>query len=300
MTRATPPVLGEGRSLASQASGSSARHVCRGAYGLRVRGIDLPYDQLVDVPEHCPKVQVRVRVVPVPTSPTEYVNGGGARLQVRPRGSVYMDRVAGHATFTLQAKPTASALLHPHLAVVGAVWSYWSGRESFHAGAFVAAGAVWGVLGAKGSGKSSTLAALARAGVPIVCDDVLVLDGIRVLAGPRSVDLRADAARTLGIGEPLGVIGDRERWRVALEPIHPELTFRGWVDLRWSERAFVRSLHGAERVRRLLEHRALRIPPPNPAALFEVASLPFLELGRPRRWSSIAPALELLLEAVSS
>jgi hypothetical protein len=281
------------------AYGSSTRHVRQGAYGLRVRGIDLPSDQFVEAEGHWPTVEVHVQVLPVPPSPAEYIDGRAARLQVRPRGSVFMDRLAGHAAFTLPAEPTASALLHPHLAAVGAVWSYWSGRESFHAGSFLAGGAAWGVLGDKGSGKSSTLAALAAAGVPILCDDVLVLDGTTAFAGPRSIDLRADAARTLGIGEPLGVIGDRERWRVALEPIQPEIPFRGWVDLRWSEEPVVRSVQGAERLRRLLEHRALRIPPHDPAALFELAGLPFLEFGRPRRWSSITAALELLLESVS-
>lgn len=299
MTLANPPLPGHARVAAAQPYCCSPHQVGRGAYGLRVYGIELPSKQLVDGTDQWPAVRLRVRVVPGPTSPPEYIAAGAACLQVRPCGSVLMDRADARATFTLAAKPTASALLHPHLAGVGAVWSYWLGRESFHAGAFVAGGAVWGVLGDKGSGKSSTLAALARAGVPILCDDVLVLDGVTAFAGPRSVDLRADAARTLGIGEPLGVIGDRERWRVALEPIQPELTFRGWVDLRWSDEPVVRSLQGAERLRRLLEHRALRIPSRDPAALFELAGLPFLELGRPRRWCSITPALELLLEAVS-
>lgn len=272
---------------------------CRGAYGLRVHGAELPADQLAPTRDDWPAVQLRVRVVPAPASPPEYVAEAAACLQVRPRGSVLMDRASGRATFTLPAQPTASALLHPHLAAVGAVWSHWSGRESFHAGAFVAGGAVWGVLGDKGSGKSSMLVALARAEVPIMCDDVLVLDGITAFAGPRSIDLRADAARTLGIGEPLGLIGDRERWRVALEPIQSTLPFGGWVDLRWSDEPAVRSLEGAERLRRLLENRALRIPPRDPAALFELAGLPFLELSRPRRWNAIADAVELLLGAVS-
>jgi len=299
VTPAALPLLGGGKSPASQSHGGAARHVDRGAYGLRVRGLELPHDQLVEAPDDWPAVRLHVRVVPVPASPAEYIAGGAACLQVRPRGSVVMDRAASRATFTLPGEPTASALLHPHLAAVGAVWAHWSGHESFHAGAFLAGGAVWGVLGDKGSGKSSTLAALAGAGVPIVCDDVLVLDGLTALAGPRSIDLRADAARTLGIGEPLGVVGDRERWRVALEPIQPVLPIGGWVDLGWSEQPVVRSIHGTDRLRRLLENRALRIPPREPAALFGLAGLPFLELSRPRRWHSITDALELLLAAVS-
>jgi hypothetical protein len=211
-----------------------------------------------------------------------------------------MDRIAGVATFTLDAPPAASALLHPHLAGVAAVWSYWSGQEGFHAGAFVSGGGVWGVLGDKASGKSSALAALASRGVPIVCDDVLVLDRGDALAGPRSIDLRADAAATLRIGARLGVVGERERWRVALQPIEPVLPFRGWVALRWSETPAVHTIEGAERMRRLLANRALLVPPRAPDALFDLAGLPFFELSRPRRWTAVDDALELLLGAISS
>ena len=198
------------------------------------------------------------------------------------------------------ARPTASALLHPHLAAVAAVSAHWCGRDSFHAGAFVAGGGVWGLLGEKGSGKSSTLAELARSGVPIMCDDVLVLDRGTAFAGPRSIDLRTDAARQLGTGDPLGVIGDRERWRVALGPIEPELPFRGWVTLRWAEEATVRPVRGAERLRELLGHRALLVAPPDPAAMIDYAAFPLLELSRPRRWSSMEDSLARLLDAVAA
>lgn len=211
-----------------------------------------------------------------------------------------MDRRAGVATFTLAASPPASALLHPHLAAVAAVWAHWGGQDGFHAGAFLAGDGVWGVLGDKGSGKSSTLAALARRGVPIVCDDVLVLDGPSAFAGPRSIDLRTDAADQLGIGEPLGVVGERERWRVKLEPIQPELPFRGWIALRWSDEPVIRPLEGAGRLRQLLANRALLIPPRAPSAVFDLAGLPFFEFGRPRRWDSIDGALAQLLGAISS
>lgn len=276
---------------------SSSRAV--GAYGLRVHGIAAVPTELTDAPAHWPTVELRVRVMSTPTPPTEYIDREHARLQVRSGGYVSMDRTSCRAEFTFSARPTASALLHPHLAAVGAVWSHWSGREAFHAGAFLAHGGVWGLLGEKGAGKSSMLAALARAGAPIVCDDVLVLDGSTALAGPRSIDLRADAARQLRMGESLGMVGERERWRVPLEAIAPELPFRGWVALRWSEQPALQRLLGVGRLRELLEHRALRVPPRVPTASVELASLPFLELCRPRRWSAIDDAAEQVLSALS-
>src|ERR1700727_1316299 len=98
-------------------------------------------------------------------------------------------------------------------------------------------------------------AALHRAGVPIVCDDVLIIDGDVAFAGPRSIDLRADSAERFGLGEPLGVLGDRERWRVALAPVAPALPFRGWVRLAWGETVEVRGVPGSDRLSELLRHR---------------------------------------------
>jgi hypothetical protein len=301
MTPAAPLLLAASRDGVTGAGAESEpRTTPGGAYGLRVGGVDVPPGQLVDAPADWPSVELRVRVTAATTPAFEYVNERAARLNVRSGGAVLMDRAAATATFTLPAAPSGSALLHPHLAAVGAVWAHWLGREAFHSGAFVAGGGVWGLLGEKGDGKSSTLAALARAEVPIVCDDVLVLDDGHALAGPRSIDLRADASRRLGIGERLGIVGDRERWRVPLEPIEPALPFRGWVALRWSEQPSVKSLEGAERLRALLQHRALRVPPSAPTTLLNLAGLPFLELSRPRRWTEIEGAVELLLDALSA
>lgn len=229
----------------------------------------------------------------------EHLDDETAKLEVRSGGSVIIERAAQQATFFLSRRPTPSALLHPHLAQVAAVASHWRGRIAFHAGAFAAGGGVWGLLGEKGSGKSSALAVLAARGIPIVCDDVLVLAGGTAFAGPRSIDLRTDAAHVLGKGEPLGVIGDRERWRMALGEIEPELPFRGWVTLRWADAVTVRPLQGSRRLRELLGHLALRVPPVTPTDLIEYAAHPFLELSRPRDWSSIEDALERLLAAVS-
>jgi len=270
-----------------------------GAYGLRIRGVDLLPSDLVEAPVHWPSIELRVRVSQAATPDPEYVDTATARLDVRAGGFVVMDRAAGRVTFTLRASATASALVHPHLAVVGAVWSHWLGRDAFHAGAFVAGDGVWGLLGDKGSGKSSALAALSRSGVPIVCDDVLVLEGATAFAGPRSIDLRAETAQVFGLGQHLGVVGNRERWRVPLGPIRPELPFRGWVALRWAEKPGIRSLRGADRLGELLDHRALRVPPRAPAAMLDLAARPFLELSRPRDWDSTNYVLGLLLDAVS-
>jgi hypothetical protein len=154
------------------------------------------------------------------------------------------------------------------------------------------------VLGEKGAGKSSLLAAMARAGVPIVCDDMLVLDGLTALAGPRSVDLRAEAAERLGAGQPLGMVGGRERWRVELEPVAPELPLRGWITLRWGRDSAVGVLKGSARLRELLRHQALRVPSPEPGRAIALSSRPVLEFARPKRWGELDRSVGHLLEAL--
>ena len=154
-------------------------------------------------------------------------------------------------------------------------------------------------MGARESGKSSTLAWLAQAGLGVLCDDVLVLDGTTALAGPRVVDLRAETAAELGAGEPLGVVGARERWRFALEPVEPELPLRGFVFLAWGDSVAAARVAARERVLRLTRELMVRIAPPNPAALLDLAELPCWELRRPHGLGSLDAAGRRLLELVA-
>lgn len=142
------------------------------------------------------------------------------------------------------------------------------------------------------------LASLAVRGVPVFCDDVLVVDGRTAFAGPRSIDLRAGAARRLECGDALGVVGGRERWRLSLAQVSPQLPFAGWIELRWDSEIGVRAKTGVERLRALLPHRGLRVAPNHPEQLVYLASRPVLELHRPPDWSLHQRAVDELLRAV--
>ena len=270
----------------------------KGAYGFIVDGVPGAHPWLIDAPAHWSRLEVIVTLASEPRLPEESIDSSRAVVRVPPDGWVLIDRTRSRATFSLPALPPASALVHPHLAAVAVADAHWRDRESFHAGGFVAGGMVWGVLGEKGAGKSSFLASLAQAGVPIVSDDVLVIDGGAALAGPRSIDLRAGAAQRLGVGEALGTIGLRERWRLALGPVEAELPFAGWIELHWAQRVGVTAKRGSERLRTLVAHRGLRATPARPQRLIELAALPVLELSRPQRWESHEDAIDALLHAV--
>lgn len=271
----------------------------RGAYGFRLRGADVDGAQelLVDGPRSWPELDVRCRVDTGPPPEYESVSEHRAELRLTAGGSVAIERDPLRAEYALPRAVTPGALVHPHLAPVAAVAARWLGRESFHGGSVVIGGGAWALLGDKEAGKSSTLASLALAGHGVLSDDLLVLDGFTALAGPRSIDLREQSARELGAGEPLGRIGLRDRWRLTLDPVAAEVPLRGWIGLAWGDGPpSLTPIRGADRLRALVPHRAVRLLPADPAALVVLSALPCFQLTRERAWSSLPPTTRLLVE----
>lgn len=271
----------------------------RGAYGFRLSGVPEAAPLLIEAPAHWPRLELRHRRLEGTGPPGDRVERDRVELRLHTGGWVELDRTASHATFHLPRRPADGALVHPYLAPVAALASRWLGRESFHAGAFVAGGGAWALVGDKGSGKSSTLAQLMLDGHDVVTDDILVLQRDLALAGPRCLDLRAGAAARLGGATPLGVVGLRERWRMPLGAVEPELPLRGWVTLAWDDRPEVRVVRGAERLLSLTPHRAVRLPPQDPGVLVHLSSLPLVELRRPRLWQALPDATARLLDALA-
>jgi hypothetical protein len=265
----------------------------RGAYGLRVEGVDAARDLLVPAEPSWPRIALSSRRGEGAVEP-EWVSPEAARLQLKTGGHIELDRARGEAVFVTGRPLGAEELVHPYLAPVASVMAHWYGRESVHAGAFLVDGRVVGVVGMRESGKSSTLAQLALEGVDIVCDDLLVLEGTRVLPGPRSLDLREEPARRLGVGRAIGKAGARERWRVRLGEVPDRLELAGWVHLVWGESVEAVPLEGAERVARLLLERGARLPSSEPSILLDLASLPSWEVRRPRVWDSLGETADCL------
>jgi hypothetical protein len=185
--------------------------------------------------------------------------------------------------------------VHPFLALSAATAARWRGSVAFHAGGPVVAGKVWGLLGSKGVGKSTTMAQLVAGGVPVMTDDVLIVADGEVLAGPRCLDLREETARHFALGEPLGVVGARARWRVPLDEVPPSLPLGGFVQLAWDEDEGVDVVPAAERLPLLASSFTLRIPPPSWDAVLSLCALPVLRLRRPQRLDGLARAVDRLL-----
>ena len=271
-----------------------------GAYGFRLTGVADAAALLVDAPEAWPQLDL-MRVVQRGSRPDpEQVTEDAARLWLPGGAWATLDRARSSAWLAIPDEITDGAIVHPYLAPVALVMARWCGREGFHGGGIVAGDGAWGVLGDKTAGKSTMLAWMAREGVGVVSDDVLVIDGASTLAGPRSIDLREDAAARLGVGEPMGRVGLRERWRFTLPPVDPELPLCGWITLEWGDDVAIEPVRGAERLPALLPHRGVRLPPLDPSVLVRFSALPHLRFVRPRDWNAMPEASARLFEAIAA
>jgi hypothetical protein len=282
-------------SYAAPGAPTTGHGVRSGAYGVALAGVEPAADLLVPVPADAPRYTISTELGHAPT-PEEFVTADRAQLRLRSGGQIVVDREAGQVCFRVPHEVRADELVHPYLAPAAAVIGRWRDQESVHAGAFAAGGRVWALVGERESGKSSTLGWLAQSGVEILCDDMVVLDGDVPHAGPRTIDLRADAAERLGVGQAIGITGARERWRVQLGPVVAGRPLAGWIFLAWGERLDVRRLGGAERLARIAGQRGLRLPPARRDGLLDLATLPAFELSRPRGWDSLPAGVERLLE----
>lgn len=266
----------------------------RGAYGLRITGVADARALLVEARPDWPPLRL-VCEQGEPLATDETVTDQHAELILKTGGRLTVDRRSGTARYAVPRQLSDDELIHPFLAPAAAVVAHWLGRMSLHAGAFVSNGAVWGLVGDREAGKSTTLAYLAMDGHEIVADDVLVLEGGSAYAGPRSIDLRRDCAEHLGVGTARGIVGARRRWRVPLPPIGDHLPFRGWIFLEWSSVLEAQRMSGSECLTRLMKNLTLRMRVADPGALLELASLPAWELRRPRGWPLMRETSECLL-----
>ncbi len=270
-----------------------------GAYGLRIAGIPDGASLLAAAEPGWPAVEIAVEVGELDAE-AEYLDEGRALLRLRTGGWIELQRNPGSARFVVPAPLSTDELVHPFLAPAAAVFAHWHGREGLHGGGLAVGGTAWGVIGDRLGGKSSLLAALAAGGTDVVCDDVLVLAGREAFSGPRTIDLREDAAAALGVGEEIGVAGARERWRLQLPPLGRPLSIGGWIFTDWADDVRMERLPASETLVRLYANRSITVPPRDPAALLQLSALPAWELRRPRSWASMPATLELLLDTLSA
>ncbi len=266
-----------------------------GAYGFRVTGAGAGARLLGTVPDRFPPLHLAFIGEPTQVH-TASVDDEWVVFALDHGRGIVVDRGRARATIFGHRLPTAADVVHPLLTAAAAAAGRWSGYELLHAAAFVVNGHAWGLLGDKKSGKSTVAAWLAQRGYPVICDDMLAITGRTAFAGPRCVDLRPEPARRLGIGRPVATDGPRERWRVTLPSIDPELLLGGWVFLSWGEPVEAVPVKPRHLLGRLAASRTWPGQPVDPVGLLDLATLPAWDLRRPPTWESFDRAAETLEE----
>ncbi len=284
--------------MATATATPSGRDTALGAYGLRLSG-DAPRSTLLaPVAEDAPEIVItrRIGAGGVPNT----VDDDSATVPLLDGGSLELDRATRSARLTTRRPITDDELAHPYLAPIAAVHSHWLGRAAFHAGAIAVAGRTWGVIGERQAGKSTLLAAVASEGGVVLADDLLVMAGGDVFCGPRTLDLREEAARWFGGTRSLGMAGARERWRLDLGPAPAAAPLAGWIVPGWSEEISIRRRPGAAAAHHIAPARSVTGISIDPEAFLAAASHPVVEFDRPRDLAQIAIGVRELLEELVS
>lgn len=279
------------------------RQAGRGVYGFKVAGLD-EAALLGPADAGWPRLSV-IRTAPE-DDPGSTTRPAGTVLLDDERAAIWLadgDRIeVERATLTVRfvtrRRVDDEHVVHPYLALPAAIASRWIGRQGLHGGAFCHSGRAWALLASKEGGKSSTLARLLRRGHRILSDDLLVVDGGHVFAGPRCVDLRADAAAVLG-GEDLGVVGGRVRWRLHAGEAPASMPLAGLVFLEWGEQVLIEPMDAEARLTGLVANRVVYPGPDESAAYLDLVSLPAWRLVRPRNLDALDRVNAQLLEALA-
>jgi hypothetical protein len=269
-------------------------------YGLRIEGLGDPSSVLAPVPGSWPLLaveQVRPdgRRRPADREPgLMHFDPERAEAWLDDETRIELDRATLRARFLTRSDVDDEALAHPYLGLPAAVANHWLGRPVLHGGAFLGPhGGAVGLLGDREAGKSSSLGWLHEAGASVISDDLLVLEGATVFAGPRSIDLRADAGELLG-GIELGTVGGRTRRRVRSVEVAPVHDLDALVHLAWGDALSVEPVPLADRLGALADHLVFGAAAA-PVALLDLAAVPTWRLTRPVRLDRIADGLEALL-----
>ena len=267
-----------------------------GAYGFQLEGAGQRL--LLPVPAEWPVIRLIQEVADSDQPQTLNIGDQRATVPLIGGGVVIVDRHPPQAVFNVPHELSEDEIAHPYLGPIAALHAHWLGMQTFHGGAMVVGNTAWAVLGRRQAGKSSLLAEAERRGVPVLADDLLVVKGRNVFAGPRSLDLREHAAVHFGAGRPLGVVGQRERWRLDLAPVPPCLPLAGWVFLQWGRVTGIRPMAIRDRLVQLAVSRTVKVASTDPAPLLRLAALPAVQLTGLKQWETLSPLFEALLETI--
>ena len=260
-----------------------------GTYGLRIEGLDGARAWMQPQSTDAPILRIHTRAASLDERPS-HVDADAADLRLLGGGRLRARRGERVATYDLPAIPPDEDLLHPYLAPAAALVWRWAGREALHAGAFAGPTGAIVLLGDRMAGKSTTLEWLSREGVSIVADDLAVIESGRVLAGPRTIDLRDSTAADLT------TVRDGERRRATLPAAPASAPLKGVALLEWGADTDVSPIPLEDRWSTFAAHRMYPGLDVDPVSLLRLVTKPALRFVRPRTRASLEKVGQALLE----
>ena len=270
----------------------------RGAYGLAVSAPLRDHPALRDLAE--PVGFLTLDVVAEQGSSTLVLNPGRVQITLADGSQLDAEDLGdGHFRASLGGGPDKAPdeLVHPYLAPIAALVHRWRGVPALHGAALGSPQGALGLLGLRESGKSTTAAALVRAGLSLLSDDLIVVDQGQVLPGPLSVDLRPAGAELLGLSGDRVRGGERLRRLAAEVEVSREATaLRVLVQLEFGDVTSVRPVPAGDRLAALAPH--LYWPGIGNASrdLLALAAIPQVVLQRPRGEAGLGEAVVALLD----
>jgi hypothetical protein len=247
-----------------------------------------------------PTCGLRTEVGAPPSATGVHWAGDTVRLDAQDRFSVLVRADPLEAVVTSDRRLSDEELVHPVMAFVGAAAAGWAGRSAFHAATLVVDGAAWLLVGPPESGKSTLSVHARHQGWTVMGDDVAVLAGRTVLAGPRTADLREESARHWDVSDDALVELVRPRWRQDLGPSPLEAPLGGIVELAWGPALATARLGSAEKLGLLARHDALGRGPASPTAFLDLLGVPAFSVTRPRDLSGLEDTLRAIESLVRS
>lgn len=245
-----------------------------------------------------PLVELRHQAATVAPG-SDRLTAGYALIRSLAPGHLRVERSPLAAVVVSGAVPDMGVVAHPLLARLAMVVAFWLGRPAFHGASVLASdGRAWMLLAPTQTGKTTLLQAVSARGYEVLADDLVVLDGAGVFAGPRLLSLRLDSADRLDPGLPRVTLGDEQRARLRLGAVPPQAQLGGWIMLLDAPGVSIRPIPPSERPAALGAFTASQPSGLSAPQLLELARLPAFRLGRPRTWSALESTVGALRSIV--
>jgi len=151
-----------------------------------------------------------------------------------------------------------------------------------------------GVLGAKGAGKTTTLAMLAQAGHMVLSDDLTVVADGMAFGGPRILDLRPDAASRVDAELRTVSVRGRHRRRMTLPAGPTQVPICGWIYLQVGREVTAQPVPPADRLARLGQHLAHSLVTPSAVDFLTLGTLPAWSVARPLAWDVVGELVDVI------